>query len=152
MEIRTDDPRRPPVTRLLEDHLADLHKHSPPESTHALDIDELASPAVTFWTAWDGNELLGCGALLELDPHHGEIKSMRTDPRHVRKGVGRRLLQHIIDESRRRAYRRLSLETGSQPVFAPAHALYASFGFTQCEPFGSYRPDPNSLFMSRELD
>ena len=151
MEIRADDPGRPAVARLLEDHLADLRSHSPPESTHALEVEALRSPAVTFWTAWDGDDLLGCGALLELDPQHGEIKSMRTDPGYLRKGVGRRILEHIIDEARQRAYRRLSLETGSQDVFAPARSLYAEFGFEPCEPFGSYKPDPNSLFMSREL-
>jgi putative acetyltransferase len=125
--------------------------HSPPESVHALDIDALCSPEITFWAAWEERELLACGALLELDSRHGEIKSMRTATAHLRKGVASRILEHIIKEAERRSYTRLSLETGSMEAFAPARTLYTSFGFVFCEPFADYVPDPYSVFMTRAL-
>ena len=151
MEIRVDDPRAGPCVRLLNEHLADVAVHSPPESVHALDVDALCAPQVTFWTAWAADALLGCGALLELDPRHGEIKSMRTAREHLRQGVASGLLRHMIEEAERRGYRRLSLETGSMQAFAPARALYARFGFVSCPPFADYVPDPNSVFMTRAL-
>jgi putative acetyltransferase len=131
--------------------MANMRMISPPESVHALPIEELRSPNITFWSVWEGGELLGCGALKELDPHHGEIKSMRTAPRHLRKGVAGAVLDHIIDEAKRRGYGRLSLETGSMVAFEPARRLYAQFGFTYCEPFADYVADPNSVFMTMEL-
>ena len=146
-----DDPRRAAAVALLREHLADMALQSPPESRHALDVDGLSGPFVTFWTGWDGDELVGCGALLELDPRHGEIKSMRTARAHLRRGVATRLLRHIVDEATRRRYVRLSLETGSQEGFAPARALYRQFGFIECAPFGAYRSNPNSVFMTRAL-
>ncbi len=149
MQIRVDDPRRSQPAGLLREHLEDMAVHSPPESIHALDIEDWCSAAVTFWTAWEGRELLGCGALLELDGQHGEIKSMRTASDHLRRGVASRMLQHIIVEAERRSYTRLSLETGSMEAFAPARALYTSFGFAFCGPFANYVPDPNSVFMTR---
>ena len=149
MQIRVDDPRSSQPANLLREHLEDMALHSPPESIHALDTEALCSPEITFWTAWEGRELLGCGALFELDRLHGEIKSMRTARGHLRKGVASSMLQHIIAEAERRSYTRLSLETGSMEAFAPARALYAGSGFTFCEPFGSYVPDPNSVFMTR---
>ena len=130
MDIRVDDLRGPEIARLLQEHLQDMALHSPPESIHALDLDALRRPEISFWTAWQDGELLGCGALKQIDARHGEIKSMRTATAHRRKGVGVRLLQHIVQEAARRQYRRLSLETGSMAAFAPAHSLYASFGFT----------------------
>ena len=136
---------------LLREHLDDMHRLSPPESVHAFDIERLRQPGVTFWSVWSGARLLGCGALRELTPEHGEVKSMRTATAHRRSGAGRAVLAHIMDEARRRAYRRLSLETGSMPAFAPAHRLYESFGFTYCGPFGDYVADPNSVFMTRSL-
>lgn len=151
MQIRVDDPRRVPVAALLREHLAEMALHSPPESMHALDVEGLCAPDVTFWTISDGEELLGCGALLELEPCHGEIKSMRTAAAHRQRGIGAAMLRHLLAEAKRRAYRRLSLETGSMAGFAPARALYEKFGFTACPPFGSYRPDPNSVFMTLEL-
>jgi putative acetyltransferase len=124
---------------------------SPPESVHALDLDGLRKREITFWTAWSGSALLGCGALNELTPVHGEIKSMRTASTHRRKGVARAILAHIIDESRKRSYARLSLETGAMQAFEPAQRLYRSFGFANCPPFAGYIEDPNSVFMTRAL-
>ena len=125
--------------------------HSPAESMHALDIEALRQPGITFWTAWENGELLGCGAIKELSPRHGEIKSMRTAAPHLRKGVARGLLNHILEEAKRRRYRRLSLETGSLEAFAPARRLYGGFGFKQCGPFADYVEDPYSVFMTMEL-
>ena len=124
---------------------------SPPESTHALPLEGLRKPEVTFWTAWEHGELLGCGALKELDAGHGEIKSMRTAARHLRKGVAKAMLEYIIAEAERRGYRRLSLETGSMAAFEPARQLYSRAGFTYCEPFAGYIEDPNSVFMTKKL-
>lgn len=152
MLIRRDDLSGPEIRALLAEHLQDMHANSPPESVHALDLDGLRRPEVSFWTAWAGDELLGCAALKELDPAHGEVKSMRTARQRRRGGVGRALLAHIVAEARTRAYARLSLETGSMEAFAPARRLYESFGFGYCAPFGTYRPDPNSVFMTRELE
>lgn len=151
MQIRLDDLRGAQIRELLQEHLQSMALYSPPESIHALDLDALRRPEVRFWTAWRGEQLLGCGALQELDRQHGEIKSMRTAAAHRREGVARAMLEHIIGEARRRGYTRLSLETGSHPAFAPAHALYASKGFVFCEPFASYAPDPYSVFMSCAL-
>ena len=151
MHIKTDDLSGPEIRELLDEHLASMRRHSPPESVHALPIEELRKPEVTFWTAWENGELLGCGALKELDSQHGEIKSMRTASRHMRKGVAQGLLQHIIGEAARRGYRRLSLETGSMPAFEPARQLYARTGFIFCGPFADYVEDPNSVFMTKEL-
>ena len=128
-----------------------MYEISPPESVHALDLAALRKPEITFWTAWRDAELLGCGALKELDPTHGEIKSMRTASARRRTGVGRAVLAHIVAEARARSYSRLSLETGSMEAFAPARRLYETFGFTYCPPFGDYADDPNSVFMTRAL-
>ncbi len=152
MEIRVDDLSGAEIARLLEEHLRNMFLHSPPESVHALPLDALRKPDVTMWSAWEGRELLGCGALKELDRTHGEIKSMRTAAAHLRKGIGSRILETIMEEARRRSYLRLSLETGAQPAFAPARALYARYGFARCGPFGSYTDDPNSVFMTREIE
>lgn len=151
MLIKLDDVSGPEIRALLEEHLRSMYELSPPESVHALDINELRAPDVKFWTAWSGLELLGCGALRELTHEHGEVKSMRTSAAHRRKGVARALLAHIIVEARQRSYRRLSLETGSMEAFLPAQTLYASFGFACCPPFGDYVPDPNSVFMTLTL-
>src|SRR5918911_4216088 len=149
MHIKIDDLSGPEIYELLQEHLRNMRLHSPPESVHALDIEGLRRPDITFWTVWENGELLGCGALKELDAQHAEIKSMRTAARHLRKGVATRLLQHILAEAERRGYRRLSLETGSQTAFEPARRLYANFGFTFCAPFADYVEDPNSVFMTR---
>lgn len=152
MRIIRDDLRGPEVAAMLKAHLKDFEPHSPPESRHALDLDRLRQPDVHFYTAWENGELLGCGAFKRLDDEHAEIKSMRTDPAHLRKGVARATLAHLIEEAHAGGLRRLSLETGSEAFFAPARAFYASFGFAECEPFGNYREDPYSVYMTRTLD
>jgi putative acetyltransferase len=151
MQIRRDDLSGSAVRALLQEHLTQMRQISPPESVHALDIEGLRRPEVTFWAAWSGSTLLGCGALKELSPAHGEIKSMRTAAGHRRRGVARSILVHIIEEARRRAYARVSLETGSMQAFEPAQKLYASFGFSYCAPFADYIEDPNSVYMTRAL-
>ncbi len=151
MIIRRDDLSGPEIRALLAAHLRGMHDHSPPQSVHALDLDALRSPDISFWSVWQDDELYGCGALRELDAGHGEIKSMRTVEAHLGKGVGSALVEHILGEARRRGYSRLSLETGSGAAFEPAHALYLKFGFEFCGPFGDYGDDPFSRFMSRQL-
>ncbi len=151
MDIKIDDLTGPEVVALIGEHLQNMASLSPPESTHALDLDELKKPGITFWSGWEQDELVGCGALKELDSQHGEIKSMRTSSSHLRKGVAKRILEHIIEEAKRRGYLRLSLETGSMEAFEPAKRLYASFGFQYCKPFSDYIEDPNSVFMTKEL-
>ena len=151
MKIELDDLSRPAIHELLQEHLRSMRELSPPESVHALDIDKLRRPEITFWSAWEGDALLGCGALLELDPRHGEVKSMRTPEARRRTGAGRALLMHIIEAARARGYERLSLETGSMAAFMPAHRLYESAGFTRTGPFGAYAEDPNSIFMTLVL-
>jgi putative acetyltransferase len=151
MEIKIDDLTGPEIAALLAEHLRSAAEVTPAESRHALNLEELRARTITFWSVWDNGHLAGCGALKELDSAHGEIKSMRTDQRHLRKGVASLVLKHMIEEASRRGYRRLSLETGAIGYFAPARKLYAKFGFKVCSPFGSYREDPNSVFMTREL-
>ena len=151
MRIEVDDLTRPEVHALLNEHLANMYELSPPQSVHALDLDRLRTPDITFWSVWDGDRLIGCGALKELTPTHGEIKSMRTPKSLRRRGAGRAVLEHIIETARRRGYEMLSLETGSQPAFVPAQMLYRSFGFEVCGPFAGYRDDPNSVFMKLAL-
>jgi putative acetyltransferase len=151
MDIRRDDLTGPEIAELLTEHLRSMHRHSPPGSVHALDLDRLKKPEITFWTAWDGSDLLGCGALKELDGERAEIKSMRTATAHLRRGVGRNVLDHIVAEARRRDYRRLFLETGSTAPFEPARRLYETAGFTGCGPFADYVLDTFSVFMTKDL-
>jgi putative acetyltransferase len=151
MHIRRDDLSGDEIVALLREHLRCLERVSPPESRHALDIEALKHPGITFWSIWNGPELAGCGALKEIDQAHAEIKSMRTASAYQRKGVASQMLEHLIHEAARRGYTRLSLETGSMAYFEPARQLYAKFGFTPCGPFGSYLEDPNSIFMTRAL-
>ncbi|MCA9708831.1 MAG: GNAT family N-acetyltransferase [Myxococcales bacterium] len=155
MEIRPDDLQGSEIRALIRVHLEAAARESPACSVHALDVDGLRDPGVTFWSAWAGDQLLGCGALKQLDPRHGEIKSMHTAAAHRGQGVGARMLAHLIEQARRRGYRRLSLETGSSKtytdMFAPARALYARAGFVECPPFGDYALDPFSTFMMLEL-
>jgi putative acetyltransferase len=151
MELRHEDLAGAQIRALLSEHLHSMYELSPPESVHALDVAALLKPEITFWSVWSRGELLGCGALKELSPVHGEVKSMRTASPHRRKGVARAMLEHIIAEARRRSYRRLSLETGSMDAFEPARRLYVSFGFEYCDPFEGYIEDPNSVFLTRTL-
>jgi len=151
MIIRQDDLTGPEIRALLEEHLAHMRSVWPPCSVHALDLERLRRPEITFWTAWGEGALAGCGALKALDARHGEIKSMRTASSHRRQGVARLMLAHIVAEARRRGYERLSLETGSMDAFVPARTLYAEHGFAACPPFGDYAEDPHSVFMTRTL-
>ena len=151
MDLEIDDLTRPAVHALLNEHLQSMYELSPPESVHALDLEKLRKPGITFWTAWEGPVLVGCGALKELSPTHGEVKSMRTPSARRREGVGRAILGHIIQVARTRSYGQLSLESGSMAAFKPAQTLYESLGFTFCGPFDDYIEDPNSVFMSLRL-
>lgn len=151
MEIRIDDLTGPEIRGLIAEHLRGMFENSPPESVHALDLTGLQKPEITFWSVWTQGELMGCGALKELDGNNGEIKSMRTASAHLRKGVARHMLAHIIAEAKSRGYRRLSLETGSMASFEPARKLYERFGFQACGPFADYGEDPNSAFMTLTL-
>lgn len=149
--IIEDDLSGPEVRALLELHMQHMLESSPEGSTHFLDIDGLRQPDVTFWSIWDNAVLAGCGALRAIDPTHGELKSMRTAPDHLGRGVGRTLLTHIVEQARQRGYDRVSLETGSAPAFDAALHLYASFGFEACGPFDDYREDPFSRFFTLSL-
>ena len=146
-----DDLMGAQIARFLEEHVAQMLAVSEPESKHALDLDALRQPGITFWSVRDGDTVVGCGALLRLDAAHGEVKSMRTAADRRGSGIASRLLEHIIAEASRMGLRRLSLETGSADFFAPARRLYAKAGFEFCPPFGDYRPDPNSVFMTKLL-
>ncbi|MEM7405002.1 MAG: GNAT family N-acetyltransferase [Pseudomonadota bacterium] len=150
-EIRPDDVRDEAVIALLEQHLEHMRAISPPESVHALDLDGLRAPDVTFWSVWCGAALAGVGALKAHGAGEGEVKSMRTADPFLRHGVAARLLAHILSEARRRGYRRISLETGSTEHFLPARALYARHGFVICGPFAQYEEDPHSTFMTLTL-
>jgi putative acetyltransferase len=151
MRIEIDDLKRPQVLALLEEHLRNMYELSPPEHVFAFDANKLKAPGVSFWTAWEDGQLLGCAALKELSSTEGEIKSMRTPSAWRRRGAGRALLNHIIEVARSRAYRVLYLETGIHAAFSPAQTLYRSAGFALCGPFGSYRENGNSVFMSLSL-
>ena len=151
MRIEIDDVSRPRVLALLEEHLRNMYEITPPEHVFAFDAAKLRQPDVVLWTAWENDELLGCAALKELSPTQGEVKSMRTPARLRRRGAGRALLNHILQVSRERGYRELFLETGNHPAFVPAQTLYRSVGFRECGPFGSYKENGNSVFMSLRL-
>jgi putative acetyltransferase len=149
--ILRDDLTSADVQALIDEHLAGMHQHSPPESVHALALDALRGPHVDFWTVWHGSSLCGCGALKELDRRTGEVKSMRTRSALLRRGVGQAMLSHILSAAHARHYDHLYLETGSGPAFEPAHQLYLRNGFEFCGPFGDYQADAFSVFMVRVL-
>ncbi|MGL5838101.1 MAG: GNAT family N-acetyltransferase [Sphingorhabdus sp.] len=151
MHIIEDDLTGPEIRALLEIHFAGMLANSPKGSCHFLDFEGLKGPGVTFWSIWDDAALMGCGALKEIDAHHGEIKSMRTHADHLRKGAAAAMLDHIIATARSRGPRRLSLETGSGPAFDAAHGLYLRYGFDYCPPFADYKEDPFSRFMTLAL-
>ena len=144
-----DDAR---VVALLDVHITRARSETARGSAHALDLTELKAPDVTFWSVWEGDELVGVGALRPVTPDHGEIKSMHTAEAARGRGVGSALLREIMRTARARGMSRISLETGAWAYFLPARALYARHGFVECGPFGDYELDPHSIFMTRELD
>ncbi len=155
--IRLDDLSDPRIARFLQEHLQDMRATSPPGSVHALDLNALRHPDVRFWSAWwpsaGGGEaaLVGAGAIKRLNALHAEVKSMRTAEAFRGRGIARHLLRYIMEQARGMGVERLSLETGTQPFFAPAHQLYLGQGFVACEPFGDYALDPNSRYLTRRL-
>lgn len=160
LRLDRDDLTDPAVVALLEEHVAELRSISPPESTHALDLTALRADGVDVWVARDAEPSpaadvpgppLGCVALTLVEPGHGELKSMRTAAGATGRGVGTALLEHLLHQARARGLSRLSLETGAEDFFAPARRLYLRHGFEVCPPFGHYRPDPLSVFMTRSL-
>ena len=150
-EIAVDDPRTQDVRALMRRHLEFANSHSPPADVHALDVSGLLDPAVTFVSFRVRGELLGVGALKQLDDRHAELKSMHTASAARGRGIGRAILDHLIGLARDRGCSRLSLETGSMAAFAPARSLYAGAGFVSCGPFGDYISSPNSTFMTLAL-
>jgi putative acetyltransferase len=151
VEVRPGDFEDPRVLALLRVHLDGMRANTPAEHIFALDLSGLRAPDISFWTVWDGAELLGCGALKELDATSGEVKSMRTDPARLRRGAGAYLLRHLLDTARDRGYRRVSLETGVGPSFEPALALYRRFGFTPGPAFGEYAASEFNQFLHLDL-
>ena len=151
MIIKIDDLHGSEIAALLDEHLQNMYLITPPESVHALDIEALRKPEITFWSAWEGTLLYGCGALKQLSSEHGEVKSMRTASLYRRQGIASALLTHIIDVSMQRGYKKLNLETGSMKEFRPARTMYEKFGFSYCNPFEGYVEDPNSVFMVKYL-
>jgi putative acetyltransferase len=151
LKIAVDDLSGPQIRDFLAEHVLQMRSITPLESKHALDLDALRQPGITFWSVMDGDILVGCGAIKRLDASHAEVKSMRSAPARQRSGIASRLLDHIITEASRTGFARLSLETGSTEFFLPARNLYRKFGFEYCGPFADYRPDPNSVFMTRTL-
>jgi putative acetyltransferase len=149
--IEVDDPRRDDVRALLEAHLRFAHTMTPPEDVHALDLDGLLDPAITFYSVRLDGELLGVGAIKELEPGHAELKSMHTAAAARRRGVARALVEHLVAIARERGARRVSIETGTGEAFVPARELYASAGFVSCGPFADYEPTENNTFMTLEL-
>jgi putative acetyltransferase len=150
--IAVDDPRADDVRGLLERHLSFAHEESPPEDVHALDVDGLADPAVTFYGARQGGVLLGIGALKRIDASHAELKSMHTRVEARHRGVGRAMVEHLLAAAADQRYQRVSLETGSMEAFAPARRLYAKVGFVPCAPFAKYPDSVNSAYMTISLD
>jgi len=158
LSIRLDDLRDPRIATFMEEHLQDMRATSPPESVHALNMDQLRRPEIRFWTAWlpddaapAPGQLVGTGALKDLGAEHAELKSMRSAGAVRGHGVGRAILEHILGQAVDLGYQRISLETGTQPFFEPAWQLYLRYGFADCAPFGAYQPDPNSRYMTRLL-
>jgi putative acetyltransferase len=151
LRFEVDDLSRSATRALIARHLAGMHEHSPPESVHAYDIDKLKRPDVTFWSAWIGEAIAGICALRAMNAHEGELKSMRVADAFLGRKVGRAMLDHLLERARARGMKRLYLETGSAPAFTPALRMYETAGFSRCGPFGDYREDPFSIFMTRAL-
>jgi putative acetyltransferase len=151
LTFREDDLTGSAIRALIARHLSGMQESSPPESVHALDVDRLRHPQITFWSAWAGEQLAGCGALKQLDAARGELKSMRVADDFLGRGVGKAMLTHLMGEARARGFRSLWLETGSSPAFVPALRMYEAAGFERCGPFEGYVEDPFSVFMTRAL-
>jgi putative acetyltransferase len=151
IEVRRDDPNNTALGGLLEAHVAEQHGNVPPGFAFALDARGLSDPAVTFWSAWDGERVVGMGALKELDAATGEVKSMRADAAYLGKGVGHAVLSTIVAEARAQGYARLYLETGTTPAYDAALALYRRAGFVACDAFADYRPSPHNQFLTLAL-
>lgn len=152
MKVKLDTIDTPQVAELLRQHLQGMHAQTPPESVHALNLSAYHSPHLKLWSAWEENQVVGCGALQDLGDGHGEIKSMRTKNAFLRRGVAAAILNAIVDYAQQHKFRRLSLETGATEHFSAAHAFYRKRGFVETTPFGSYQPDPHSLFFTLTLD
>lgn len=148
MQILLDDLTNEQTIALINLHTNSMMEHSPAESIHALPIEQLKNAAISLYSAWEEDELLGCGALKHISTQHAELKSMRTAEKHLRKGVAKALLIHLVELAKSRGYAQVSLETGTAPAFLPARKLYEAFGFTYCEPFDHYVEDSNSTFMT----
>ena len=151
MNIKIDDLSGPEIAKLLQEHLDHMYSVSPAASVHALDIEALRQPNITFWSAWNGVTLCGCCALKEINKQHAELKSMRTAKPYLRQGVASEILNTLVNEAKQRGYQKLSLETGAQDAFIPARTMYANAGFKLCEPFQDYTYDANSVFLSLDL-
>ncbi len=149
--LRVDDLCSVEVQELIREHLAGMHAHSPPGHVHALAIEGLRRPEITFWSVWSGESLCGCGALKQIDNAAGEIKSMRTRVAYLRQGLGQFMLEEIVRKAQARGYKRLYLETGTGPGFEAAHALYLKNGFHWCGAFGDYVANDFSVFMEKSL-
>lgn len=151
MKIAVASPNHPQIQSLLKTHLAAMHTHTPPEFAFALDGNELASPEIKLFAAWDGEQLMGMGALKALSDTDGEVKSMRTHPDFLRRGVGTALMEKIISAARDAGLAALFLETGTSEHYDAATALYERFGFTYRPPFGDYKASPHNQFMELRL-
>jgi putative acetyltransferase len=151
VRIVVDDLAGPEIAAFLDEHVQEMRAITPLESKHALDLDGLREPEITFWSVLDGDTLVGCGAIKRLDDDHAELKSMRTTSARKRSGIASALMEHILAEARRMGFGRMSLETGSAEFFRPARNLYQKFGFDFCEPFADYTIDPHSVYMTRTL-
>jgi putative acetyltransferase len=149
--IAADDPRNDDVRTLLDRHLAFAREVTPPDHVHAMDVDDLVDPAVTFFSVRRDGVLLGVGALKRLDESHAEVKSMHTSESARGEGVGRAMVGHLLAVAADRGYQRVSLETGTMDAFAPARSLYTAFGFEPCAPFGEYTDNPHSAYMTIDL-
>jgi putative acetyltransferase len=139
------------VNELLKKHFIELRSVSSEGSTHVLDIDGLKDKSIKFWSLWENNELIGCGALKFLEKHHGEFKSIRVADKFRKNGMGEKIISHLIDQAKQIGIKKLSIETGSGDFFAPARKLFKKFGFKECEPFAHYKEDPNSCYYSLNI-
>jgi len=151
INIQLDDLSSQESQSIVREHMAGMLANTPIESVHALPLEKLRQPNMTFWTAWKGSDLCGCGALQTLDAQHGEVKTMRTRTKFLRQGIGQAVLNHIVNHATQKGLNRLSLETGSSDAFSAARAMYLRNGFEICEPFGDYKLDPLSVFMTKHI-